>query len=310
LARFGTAALTGTLIVTLIFSVCGLIGVPAALAAVVTEYSQAGSEPVVDGVTHEWGTSQTDTATQRLNIVHIAHGAAQVQLGLGVPDDRVDAREQTTVQAAADTSPGHRVVAAVNGDFWQKTDLVVAAPAGLDVRAGELIAGDAHEARGAFGVRPDGTTTIGTPQLSVDVSLPGDVTVTAAGVNRVRGADELVVYTPRFGPSTRTDASGVEVRLVGAALPLTVAGSYTTTVAAIRPDAGDTPLSNGDLVLSAAADTSYSIFVIRKGVSWGFAPTTYFSDGHAQYNPGSGWVAFDPAWRGPLDEGDLQFAFH
>jgi hypothetical protein len=62
------------------------------------------------------------------------------------------------------------------------------------------------------------------------------------------------------------------------------------------------------LVLSSTSDTSYSIFVIRKGVAYGFSPT-YFTDGSAQYNPGSGWVAFDPGWRGPLDEGELQFFF-
>jgi hypothetical protein len=60
------------------------------------------------------------------------------------------------------------------------------------------------------------------------------------------------------------------------------------------------------LVLSAPADTAYSVFVIRKGVAYGFPGATYFADGHAQYDAGSGWVAFDPGWRGPLDEGDLQ----
>jgi len=63
------------------------------------------------------------------------------------------------------------------------------------------------------------------------------------------------------------------------------------------------------LVLSSASDTSYSIFVIRKGVDYGFSPKTYFADGSGQYNPGSGWVAFDPGWRDPLDQGDLQFYF-
>jgi hypothetical protein len=62
------------------------------------------------------------------------------------------------------------------------------------------------------------------------------------------------------------------------------------------------------LVLSSTSDTSYSIFVIRKGVAYGFSQV-YFADGSAQYNPGTGWVAFDPGWRGPLDEGDLQLYF-
>lgn len=63
------------------------------------------------------------------------------------------------------------------------------------------------------------------------------------------------------------------------------------------------------LVLSSVSDTSYSIFVIRKGMSYGFGPRTYFADGSAQYNSGSGWVGFDPGWSGPSTQGDLQFYF-
>jgi hypothetical protein len=63
------------------------------------------------------------------------------------------------------------------------------------------------------------------------------------------------------------------------------------------------------LILSSAADTEYPIFVIRKGAAYGYRPA-YFTDGSAQYDSGSGWVAFDPGRRGPLDEGDLQFYFN
>ncbi len=64
------------------------------------------------------------------------------------------------------------------------------------------------------------------------------------------------------------------------------------------------------LVLTSAADTSYSIFVIRKGVDYHFAPTTYFADGFGQYTAGAGWVGFDqPGGAANLDQGDLQFYF-
>ena len=63
-----------------------------------------------------------------------------------------------------------------------------------------------------------------------------------------------------------------------------------------------------NVVLSAPSDTVYSIFVIRQGSSWGFSPTTYFGDGHAQYTTGSGWGPFTQDGAGPLDQG-LQFYF-
>jgi hypothetical protein len=62
------------------------------------------------------------------------------------------------------------------------------------------------------------------------------------------------------------------------------------------------------VVLSSAADTTYSLFVIREGSMYGFGAVTYFSDGHAQYNDGSGWGGFDqPGGSGNASQADLQF---
>jgi hypothetical protein len=71
-------------------------------------------------------------------------------------------------------------------------------------------------------------------------------------------------------------------------------------------------LTNGqsyNLVLSAPADTVYSIFVIRKGVDYSFPASTYFADGYAQYNPGTGWVGFTDEDGEPDIQSDLQFFF-
>ncbi len=64
-----------------------------------------------------------------------------------------------------------------------------------------------------------------------------------------------------------------------------------------------------NVVLSAPADTAYSVFVVRKGASYGFGPATYFADGRAQATSGSGWGPFTQDGGGPLDQGDLQFCF-
>ena len=64
------------------------------------------------------------------------------------------------------------------------------------------------------------------------------------------------------------------------------------------------------LVLSSDSDSSYSVFVLREGSTYGFGPATYFADGTGQYDPGSGWVGFDqPGGATNLTQGDLQFAF-
>lgn len=65
-----------------------------------------------------------------------------------------------------------------------------------------------------------------------------------------------------------------------------------------------------NLVVSAPSDSTYSIFVLRKGRDYGFHPATFFGDGRAQYDPGTGWMFFDQTGGTPnLDQGDLQFWF-
>jgi hypothetical protein len=61
------------------------------------------------------------------------------------------------------------------------------------------------------------------------------------------------------------------------------------------------------LVVATDRATRYQVHVIRKGVAVGFRAPTFFPDGYAEFDPGTGWVAFDPGWRGPLAQADLQF---
>jgi hypothetical protein len=121
-------------------------------------------------------------------------------------------------------------------------------------------------------------------------------------LRRVSGSSPLAIRLETSGGAVVEEGS-----IPASSIPTTSRAAWAT-----YPFTSAHTLVSGQgyhLVLSSAADTSYSIFVIREGSSYGFAPTTYFGDGVAEYNPGSGWVAFDPGWRGPLDEGDLQFYF-
>ncbi len=63
------------------------------------------------------------------------------------------------------------------------------------------------------------------------------------------------------------------------------------------------------LVLSAPADSVYTTHSLYKGMNSGYKSTTYFGDGHAEFNNGSGWKRWD-AWgiQNRLDN-DLQFFF-
>jgi hypothetical protein len=65
-----------------------------------------------------------------------------------------------------------------------------------------------------------------------------------------------------------------------------------------------------NLVQSAPDTSVYKVFPMRKAAEDGFAPATYFADGHAQQNSGTGWEDWIPAsWGTNRPDGDLQFFF-
>jgi hypothetical protein len=140
----------------------------------------------------------------------------------------------------------------------------------------------------------------------------GDRTVSTVGLRlmRVSGTSPLVL---RLETSTGTEIETVSVP--AASIPVRVpgqdgnAGSTWVTASFTRSQV----LASGqsyNLVLSAAADTSYSVFAIRQGSSYGYPATTYFEDGVAQYNDGAGagWEYFGYGST-HLNQGDLQFYF-
>jgi len=63
------------------------------------------------------------------------------------------------------------------------------------------------------------------------------------------------------------------------------------------------------LVLTAPASTRYEAFPLRKGTDKGFTGAAVFTDGHAEFDPGTGWRGWEQ-WgqKGRLDA-DLQFCF-
>jgi hypothetical protein len=63
------------------------------------------------------------------------------------------------------------------------------------------------------------------------------------------------------------------------------------------------------LNLAAPSTSAYSIFPIRKGVSYNYGPSAFFADGHAQYTAGSGWLDWPAETGAASTQGDLQFFF-
>jgi len=123
-------------------------------------------------------------------------------------------------------------MAAVNAGFFTNTG----DPLGCLVIDGEVIS-EPLPHRTCAGITDDGQVLF--DLLRLDASVSGaNGTVTIDGVNRERGANEVVLYRPAYGPSTRTNPFGAEVTVVG------------DVVQSVTDGRGNTPIPLDGYVLS------------------------------------------------------------
>lgn len=147
-------------------------------------------------------------------------------------------------------------VVAINGDFYVvDSNPYQGDPRGLQILEGELVSSPGDQV--TFWLDADSQPHIGRVDSKSTVTLP-DGTTLPFRVNEERGPNEVILYTPRLGPSTRT-AGGREFVLAregtSAWLPLASSTNYTVRVTEVR-GAGDTSLKGDRMVLSAGARVS------------------------------------------------------
>jgi hypothetical protein len=124
------------------------------------------------------------------------------------------------------------------------------------------------------------------------------VTTVSVRVNRTSGTSPL---------TARVEKSDGTLVGQGTASPASV-GMWWLKVAFATP----LTLQAGQgyrLVLTAPADTTYTTHSLEKGSGNGYKSTTYFADGHAEFNSGSGWVGWDEWGLANRTDNDLQFYF-
>jgi hypothetical protein len=168
-----------------------LVGSGDALAVIITPYASDGSQAVIAGVEHEWGTTQSEvtlpsgltTTTQHINVLRVDSDAPDIHFETALPFGRVNGRQRTTDQAIGESHSEHRVVGAINGDFWRtrRAGADSRSPINVNIRNGELIAAGPNT-KNALGFRADGTPIIGQPITTMTLTLPGSDPMTLGGV--------------------------------------------------------------------------------------------------------------------------------
>lgn len=192
---------------------------------------------------------------QAINVVRIARSVAGARLEAVLGKGLVSGTEPVSAQVArAQTGNGDAtVVAGINGDFFLFSP-VAGIPFGLHIVNGELALSPNDWP--SFAITSAGEPFIGYTRWSSEViayNALGEETRRArlSAVNHLRAANDLTLYTPRFGASTHTDATGAEVVLLGPPAPA-LHTVHTYVVAGPPMAAGNAAIPANGVVLSAA----------------------------------------------------------
>jgi exopolysaccharide biosynthesis protein len=190
-----------------VFAILGLsLSALSAVAPAVVSSQQPAWTSVADGVEHaqfrrdapgggQWNINvlRIDMDRARLDVIR----ARDVAIGL-----------ETVTSIAARTG----AVAAINGGYFRTSGDFLGDSTGT-LQIDHVLWSEPDRARASVGiVREREGTRLVFGHVVWDASLAsGRHRHPIHGLNRARGADDLVVFTPEFGPATITDDSGVEV---------------------------------------------------------------------------------------------------
>ena len=242
------------------FSLLGALTLPAAASEALGEDMSAK-----DTVIHQetqlstnvfWSTAYSDLRTENL----ITYTPNKTVTPIVTYGDVLTDRSSVADMANALEGEGYRVVAGINGDFY---NVSTGLPIGLVVTDGVLRSSDAGYY--AIGFRADGTAVLGKPGVKVSADLgyavddgsgsSTELIRSVAAVNKARTNSGLFLYTYDFNAkhTTGTTETGVNAVCtiergelsIGSTVTARVDRVEETTVTAIQPD---------QIVLSANAN--------------------------------------------------------
>ncbi len=122
--------------------------------------------------------------------------------------------EKSSSMSARNDREGHRILGAVNGDYFG-----ISAPtnpytflANSMVKDGEFVFGRTHK-RSEFAMLENGKPLMEIFQFNGSVTTKMDSSFKIFGVNRERGADQLLLFNKYIGSSTKTNQYGTEIKI-------------------------------------------------------------------------------------------------
>ncbi|RJE86116.1 metallophosphoesterase [Paenibacillus sp. 1011MAR3C5] len=229
------------------------------------------------GAAYTWYDMQTARGTQKAHFVEFDPANANLGLIAGTKSGKVRGMEGVTAMAAYADQPGNRVIAGINGDFYEISGNATGVPNGLFMGEGRILNSAVNSY--AFGLKADGSSLYGTPQLTKTVTINGEASP-LTHINRFRSDNQLVLYTTDYYTSTMTGNDGDEVVLEIVEGEVKHGSTLLLRVLDIRQNQGNTPLEEGQAVLSASGSARTLLAGLNAGdeISAEFALSDEWSD--------------------------------
>lgn len=158
--------------------------------------------------------------------------------------EHLQGKERTSVMAARRDRDRHRIVAAINGDFF---DVNTGLPINLQMRDGEILR--QPTARSVFAMSVREKPFINFLSLAGSLQSQQKSWQTLHGFNRGRNADELIFFNHYFGNSTGTNNFGSEIRL-RPFKKFAVNDTIRAIVREMRRNMGNAPLDDSTYIIS------------------------------------------------------------
>lgn len=268
------SVLAGTLVLTLALPggrpvLAAEAGAQAAAAGSIVDERQVQIGP---GAVYTWKDMKLDRGLEKLHMVEFDPSNPALALEPGMTDGKVYGMQPVSKMAADIDRAGNRVIAGINGDFY---DMSSGVPLGYFMGSGKILTSPPNDWY-AFGIKEDGTTIYGpSPKLTRTLEIDGQKTELTS-INRTRGNNDLVLYTPDFYGSTMTNDLGDEVVLDVVKGEVKSGETLELKVADVHKDKGSTQTTQGQVILSASGSQRAVLAGLKAGdtasVSFGLEP--------------------------------------
>lgn len=192
------------LIAWMIFFIVPETNISAANVAGMGNVSYEESRTISENVVLDKIMSTNVHGVQKAHLISVGKNALTplVTFGERIYDDKNNPELLTKMIKVAEAQQGKKVVAAINGDFYDTNNKV---PTGMMIINGRLVTtGTSGNSHNLLGIKADGTAIYGRPSVSIKVNDGvSDLSMAALNNDRKDNTSAIFMYTSEYGTRTR-----------------------------------------------------------------------------------------------------------